>query len=529
MHLYLQFNGRFTPKADRVARLLAERHGYTIFTGLSTSEGHVTWLRKEKNTPVRYGHIQALPELWRRAFARGIADPARLARLEADYGNLWPYILADRNLGHTFLTGTIVPDTAMRRRAADQRFIFACIQELFDYFETQFTADRPDAVFFQVVAGSPALVCAAVCGRLGIPFFNIGKKNFGDRHPITRNALMQPDGAVERYADPALTAGPDAEAWLDAFRNQPVPPDSLASDRKVFASRHGGSLPGVVLRHLAALPKALRTEKKPYEPDPRATLPLDTWKWELKVKLNYRRLAAQGVFDHQMVSEPYVYFPLSVTPEATTCVVAPLYSDQLVLIGALAQSLPAGWKLVVKDHLPMCGRRSASFYQQAMQFQNVVLVDPTLNSEKLVRDAQAVAVISGTSGWEAMLHGRPVLAFSDVWYLATGLGVRCRSLETIYRDLMTSLRLTADFDPAERRRRLTRIIQAVMDDSFAFDYPLMWHKRTPEELDAAMPKFEGLAAKLAERIQSTLAAAPPPHPFDVTPWTRDRTPAAAAG
>ena len=157
MHLFLQFNGRFTPKADRIARILQERHGFAEFSGISTAEGHAAWLMDPKHTPIRYRHVQALPELWRRAVDRGRADKARLSTLEERYGNLWRFVIADRNLGHTFLTGTIVPKTALRARSAELDVVLSCLQELFDYFEHRFEEDRPDAVFFQVVAAAPAV------------------------------------------------------------------------------------------------------------------------------------------------------------------------------------------------------------------------------------------------------------------------------------------------------------------------------------------------------------------------------------
>lgn len=523
MHIFLQFNGRFTPKADRLARVLRDRHGYGRFSGISTGEGHAAWLRDAGHTPIEYAHVQSLPELWRGALARGRAGRARLTELEERYGNLWRFVIADRNLGHTFLTGTIVPETALRSRAGELDAMLSCLQELFDYFERRFEEDRPDAVFFQVVAAAPALVAAAVCRRMGIPFLCLGKTKYDDRHHLATNALMQPDPVVERYADPALRVSPEALARLEASRVEPKASDHYDADRRNFARRHGGGLGGMLWGRVAALPEALRPWRKPYPRDPRAATAWQAWRWETKVQWNFRRLARSGIFDGGAPDGDYIFFPLSVTPEASTCVVAPEFADQLTVVGTLARGLPAGWRLVVKDHLPMCGRRTRAFYEQILRYQNTVLVDPTIRSTELIRRARLTAVIAGTSGWEAMLMGCPVLAFGDVWYLATGLGHRCQNTARVHGDIHEACRVAAGLGAAERDRRCARMFQALVEGSFPFDYDLMWAKFGAEQLDARMPQFEDLASRIVRRI-ARMRHEGIPDPFDTGPWTRDRTP-----
>lgn len=524
MHLFLQFNGRFTRKADRIARILRDRHGFSEFSGISTAEGHASWLLDPNHTPIRYRHVQALPELWRRALQRGHADRARLAALEERYGNLWRFVIADRNLGHTFLTGTIVPETALRGRTAELDTVLSCLQELFDYFERRFEEDRPDAVFFQVVAAAPALVAAAVCRQMRIPFLCLGKTKYDDRHHLAVNALMQPDPVVERYADPGLSVSREAWARLEASHVEPKASDHYEADRRNFAARHGGGLGRMLLKQARTLPAALRPWRKPYPRDPRTPTALQMWRWETRVQWNFKRMAASGLFDGRPPEGDYIFFPLSVTPEASTCVVAPEFADQLVLVGALARNLPAGWKLVVKDHLPMCGRRTRSFYEHVLQYQNTMLVDPTIRSTELIQKARLTAVIAGTSGWEAMIMGCPVLAFGDVWYLATGLGHRCTNTSHLYADIQEARKSADRFTGEERDRRCARMFQALAEGSFSFPYNLMWSSLDDAQWESSAARFEDLAGRIAARINRTKIEGVP-DPFDTAAWTRDRTPA----
>ncbi|GEM_PF-3219219 len=524
MHLFIQLNGRFTAKVDRLARILQERHGFTKFSGLSTSEGHARWLQKEKNTPIRYAHIQALPELWRKAIARGKPDAARLTAIESDHGNLWRFIIADRNLGHCFLTGTILPKTALRRTVGDLDITLSCLQELFDYFEARFSEDRPDAVFFQVVASAPALVAASVCAKFQIPFFTLGKTKFDDRHHLATNALMQPDPVIERYADPNLVISDAArERYEKTVASGIKQTDHFEADLRNHAKRHGTPWLPLLWERLMALPAALKPYDKPYPPDPRAATAFQMWEWETKVKINFKRLLSAGIFETKMPVGDYVYLPLNVTPEASTCVVAPQYADQLVVVGALARSLPAGWRLVVKDHLPMCGRRTQQFYEYICQFQNTTLMVPTAHSPTLAKNSRVTAVIAGTSGWEAMLQGRPVLNFGSAWYLATGMAHLNTNLNHIDSDLREAVRISESFSPEERARRCTRMIQALMEGSFPFPYDVMWSRLSPDKLETSLPLFEVLANRIATRLDR-MRHYGWQDPFDCSPWISDRTP-----
>lgn len=528
MHLYLQFNGRFTRKADRVARIFAERYGFDRFSGVSTSEGHARWLQKQGHTPINYHHVQPLPDLWRAALNRPAPSAERLRELEIRYGNLWRFIIADRNLGHTFLTGTIFPDSELRRRAADLNVVMSCMDVLFGYFEEQFSRDRPDLVFFQVVASSPALIASAVCGRYEIPFLTLGKTKLDDRHHVASNALMQADPVIERYADPSLVVEDSTRARIVKSREEPFASDHFAADRKNFQQRHGGSFWDLVTTQAKSLGKALKPYDKPYPPDPRASTPWETWLWETRVKWNYRQLVRSGIFDRQKVDGDYLFLALSVTPEASTCVVAPNFADQLTVVSALARNLPAGWKLVVKDHLPMCGRRTRAFYDLATQYQNVLMVDPTLRSTELIRNARVTAVIASTSGWESMMMGRPVITFGPVWYLATGMGVHCRNIEYLHDDIFRAIALSESFSPEERERRCARMMQALFDGSFPWSYEMMWKGFSDKELDARQEELERLAREVFQRFEKIRKRSQVPAPFDCSAWTRDRTPATDA-
>jgi hypothetical protein len=121
---------------------------------------------------------------------------------------------------------------------------------------------------------------------------------------------------------------------------------------------------------------------------------------------------------------PYVYFAVHYQPERTTMPDGGRYADQLLVIKTVAASLPKGWKLVIREH-PRQFRenvnwrnfRSLDFYRRLAAVPNVYFASMEEPSRRLIGNCRAVAVITGTSGWEALRAAKPALVFGNAWYL----------------------------------------------------------------------------------------------------------------
>src|SRR3546814_17461782 len=68
--------------------------------------------------------------------------------------------------------------------------------------------------------------------------------------------------------------------------------------------------------------------------------------------------------------------------------------------------------LLVKEHIPMLGRRPAGFYERLSRLPGVELASPFEQGAALARDAALTAVISSTAGWEAIVLGKPTLVIA---------------------------------------------------------------------------------------------------------------------
>jgi hypothetical protein len=116
-------------------------------------------------------------------------------------------------------------------------------------------------------------------------------------------------------------------------------------------------------------------------------------------------------------------FFLHVEPEHAVYVQSFAHRDQCAVIENIAASLPANWRLVVKEHRPMLGRRPLSRYARLRRIPNVTLASDRLDSYELIRRSQVIFTLNGTAALEAVYQGIPAIIFGDAFF-ETFEGVR---------------------------------------------------------------------------------------------------------
>lgn len=141
--------------------------------------------------------------------------------------------------------------------------------------------------------------------------------------------------------------------------------------------------------------------------------------WTSRLKRYYRSLARPVD-----VSRPFVYVALHFQPELSTSPEGSVFVDQFLMVNLLSKAVPEGWLVYVKEHpvqfTPLWGSnksaRSLDFYSDLASLRNVRLVPLDTAPFELTDNARAVASISGTSCWEAVMRGTPALVFGHTWY-----------------------------------------------------------------------------------------------------------------
>jgi hypothetical protein len=324
------------------------------------------------------------------------ADVAWLQQRERELGTSIQRMLAsERHLlkGRTF-------DQIMRLAEVSLRGIAEALDRI-----------KPDIIFSEDVSCFHSYVHWVLARERGIPFWCIGTGRLPNRLSVYSQRPQRYEQVEALYHEigaRGLTADEhrDAQAYVTAFRERPQRPTGMDTRAKKPSFERSDA-------------RRFKSELALYWSDranPVATPPLRV------IGQRFRRIAraqiaeVAGVFESPKSGEQYVLYPIHYQPEASTLVQAPMYLDQVQLLQDIAKSLPIGYRLYVKEHVSNRGRRPFEFYQAIRRIAAVRLLGPDEDTWSLIQNAGAIAVITGTMGWEGLLFGKPVITFGDVFY-----------------------------------------------------------------------------------------------------------------
>jgi hypothetical protein len=162
----------------------------------------------------------------------------------------------------------------------------------------------------------------------------------------------------------------------------------------------------------------------------------------------YRPLDGRG--------RPFVYFPLHATTDYKIKRVLPHCVDQASIIEQVADALPQGHDLVLKEHPLSIGRTPVGELRRLARRENIRVVEPRMGTPELIQRARAVVVISSTVGLEALLWEKPVLTLGGPFYSGYGITLDLDS----FREIRTKVPEVLGFRP--ERDRILRFLHAAM-------------------------------------------------------------------
>lgn len=348
-------------------------------------------------------------EVARRLPAQAVPDAAELARIESD-------IVAATN-GASSLNSAMQSDRGFSMLSYTDGLRLAAVylsiwEDFIDTHNVDHILHEPVSLLFNFMAavalarrGGSYLYCIMAPAEPGAYDFMV-MSGIELRSPDMARALTDPAQNVR----PAAYSRSDLEAFLARFRAN-------------ITNFHGGVVTQSVSFPLLAI-KALYkrfgriTRKRRFDP---LVDNIDWWEVQqnlpaekLRNLISYRTSVTFDTFDE---NQPYWFYPFHLEPEAVVLYQAHgIYTNQVKLIENIAAQLPPGHSLYVKDHPHNIGYRDAADYRRLMAVPNIRLLPAGLSGKQVIRGARGVITITGTAGLEAMLMGKPVVAFGRTVY-----------------------------------------------------------------------------------------------------------------
>lgn len=329
-----------------------------------------------------------------------VPDLQRRARgVEQKYG--WPLIQIignDRHVGLGLSPGGI--NLTKSSYAAKSSYWKAVRMQvrMFDFVEAAMHENSIDLVLY----GN--FVCSIVCQGRNTPYFILdssGYKNFWYWSP---SYLLDAPHLHVMYRR-SQELGRKAEPF-----EQAVSPAYYVKNRAVFRKRLSfiGCVRGMAYEVARRAWHILRRYNKR-----KGYFLLEKIRERWSVYRQYRDLMSfQPAGIEELKSRPYIFFPLGSEPERILTGRSPEFTNQYQAVLSIAQRLPTGHCVAVKEHFSGLGNRPRDYYKGLSAIPNVVLVDPSVPGVDAIKHAEAVATITGTAGTEAASMGVPVLSFA---------------------------------------------------------------------------------------------------------------------
>ena len=418
---------RFVYLGHQMAILLQEKYGVKEFCGYVSLRSSLDFLQKQKD--INYSQLILEEDIYAR-YKDEEVDPDFLRSFADKYGipNLWPYVLLDRVLRHNLLVRAYPADES-RYSHEDLMKIFQVTAKAVLKFLDE---EKPDFIFFSIVSNLGSYLLYEVAKKKGIKTLWTFEARVGvletvseshDKHTYLDSAIEY----IKQHNDePKVRDSCEkAKVFLKTFQEKPF---YFMKDSEA-ASKYAQSV-ATPLYHFRFLGSRNIWKsfcwffKSHYDyfvnkhKDKNDYSTIKPWleAWDKIIRKMRILRGYKDLYNKIDSKEDYAYFNLHTEPEALFPFSAPFFTDQQWVISQVARSLPLHYKLYVKDHPQMFGKRPRSYYKKLKKIPNVKIIDPSVSSLMLTQNSNIVITITGTSGWEGVLLKKPTILFGDVFY-----------------------------------------------------------------------------------------------------------------
>lgn len=395
MRVFYFFHLLEFPFLQKSAEKLSEKYNLTDFCGfISGKEG---WKRLEK-AKFNISNIFLFSNYLVRRWEKQDPDIQFLKHKEQEYNipNIWILIFSDR----------IISKFSRRKALRSAEIYIRCLEDAYrEYKFNVIISDTPIQSF-------PDYFLYFMAIKKNIPFLSLTSSRIPGQFTIVHNPYdrwERVEEIFEKLKKRDLTFDEEkvAKDFLERFISKRVKPPY---------TKYVWKEPSVGMREVKKFFKHIwwyfivEKGKNFTIPNPFCLL------GEKLQIIRRHQLTKFGAFFEQPKEERFILYPLQYQPEASTLVQAPFYTNQISLIENIARSLPIDHILYVKEHRSSLGRRPLSYYRGIKSIPNIRLINPYIDSHKLIEKSSGIITITSTVGWEGLLYEKPIITFGEVFY-----------------------------------------------------------------------------------------------------------------
>ena len=183
-------------------------------------------------------------------------------------------------------------------------------------------------------------------------------------------------------------------------------------------------------------------------------------------------------------NDTYIYFPLMSQPEYGINILGTMWMNQIELIKSISKNIPFEWYIYVKEHPAILNDRirPRNFHKQISQIPNVKLINIDEDTNKILENSSAVYVISGTSGFEAILNNIPTFETRENIWSVMGLSKISTDFEKFCYTLLDEKKRLEELSKENKENIILTYLQVIVENSFYSTYPeILFYDRVGNE------------------------------------------------
>lgn len=170
--------------------------------------------------------------------------------------------------------------------------------------------------------------------------------------------------------------------------------------------------------------------------------------WKRLISFKNKMLNNKLASTVERIHKPFFIFPLNVPEDAQLVLRAPRYRDILSICEQIANILPYGHVLAIKEHPGHPGMLDHSRLKSVLRcHSNMVYITADVQLRDLFPYTSGLITINSTAGFEALAKGLPVITIGDCFYRGTGITYDTEFLNNIEKALDDAL-----LDPLKETR-----------------------------------------------------------------------------
>lgn len=221
----------------------------------------------------------------------------------------------------------------------------------------------------------------------------------------------------------------------------------------------------------------------------------------VKARYNEARYLSSAETSAFIQDETFVLFPLQYPLESRLTMRSSEFYNQAWLIEYLSRSLPSGVSLATKDHPQHVGLQSSTVVDVMQRYSTPLA--PATNTHDILEEAAAVVCLNNTVGYEALVHGTPVVTLGDAVYAGHGFTVEVADTG----DLPAALDRAVGSDGLDRES-VVEFCHGVLSGS----YPGEWHDETAENVRTFAASLDEFVAEVTDDAGPSRATTPGQEP-----------------